>query len=222
MPLFVSTGGADGVNFSFDIGAAGSGRLVTISIGDEQGALIGVTGVTVDGNACTLVHDIVNTLGAGNAQQMWFIDEATLGASAGSVTVAFAGTFDTGHRFDAMLHTGVANGAPNDSGFDDTSGAVDNVTVPGIDCPANGLVVFVGGQGQAAPGAIASLTSPLINRFITVPASATLAGNSGIETVAQTAKTYTLTWTNADQFRGTAICATWAELVVRDRLHVIN
>ena len=202
-----------GANFNLDIGTAGTNRLVTVHIGDERNTLIGITGVTVDGKSMTKLHDIVNTIGAGNAQQFWYINESALGSSNGTVTIAFTGTWDTGHRADAMLHTGVADQAPTDSGFDNTSGAVNTITVNNIDCPANGLVVFGGGQGQASPGAIQSITSPLVNRFITVPSSATLAGNSGIESSAQTNKTYVLTWTNADQFRGTGIVATWPEFV---------
>ena len=208
---YVRTAGSLGVNFSFDIGTAGTDRLVTIIIGDEQASLIGITGVTVDGKTCTKLHDIVNTIGAGNAQQFWYITESTLGASAGSVTVAFTGTWDTGHRAQAMLHTGVTNGAPYDSGYDNTSGAISTLTVPNINCPANGLVVAGWGQGYGAPGSINNITSPHTQRFIEAPSSATLAGSSGIETAAQTNKTYVLTWNEVDQYRGTGIVATWAE-----------
>ena len=220
MPIaYSTTAGANGANFSLNIGTAGTNRLVTVHIGDEQASLIGITGVSVDGKACTLLHNIVNTIGAGNAQQFWYITESGLGSSNGTVTVSFTGTWDTGHRADAMVHTGVADQAPTDSGFDNTSGAINTITVTGIDCPANGLVVFGGGQGSASPGAIQSLTSPLVNRFITTPSSATLAGNSGVESSEQTNKTYVLTWTNADQFRGTGIVGTWPEFAEKKQTH---
>lgn len=204
------TAGAMGANFNLDIGTAGTDRLVTIHIGEEQASLIGITAVTVDGKSCTKLHDIVNTLGAGNAQQFWYITESTLGSSNGTVSVAFTGTWDTGHRAQAMLHTGVQDGAPHDSGYDNTSGAVGTVTVTGIDCPANGLVVAGWGQGQMAPDTITSITSPHTSRFIEVPTSATLAGSSGVETVQQTNKTYVLDWNTTDGFRQTGIVATWA------------
>ena len=210
---YVRTAGAMGANFNIDIGTAGTDRLVTIHIGDERSSLIGITAVTVDGKSCTKLHDIVNTIGAGNAQQFWYITETTLGSSNGSVTVAFTGTWDTGHRAQAMLHTGVADGAPQDSGYDNTSGAISTITVTGIDCPANGVVIGGWGQGYGAPGSISSITSPHTERFLQSPSSATLAGSSGLETVEQTNKTYILTWNEANQYRGTGIVATWAEAV---------
>ena len=208
---YVRTAGAMGANFSLDIGTAGTDRLVTVHIGDEQAALIGITAVTVDGKSCTKLHDIVNTIGAGNAQQFWYITESTLGSSNGTVTVAFTGTWDTGHRAQAMLHTGVQDGAPHDSGYDNTSGAVGNITVTGIDCPANGVVIGGWGQGQNAPGTINSVTSPHTQRFLEVPSSATLAGTSGIESSGATNKTYVLDWVTTDGFRHTGIVASWAE-----------
>lgn len=220
MPVaYVRTAGANGANFSLNIGTAGTDRLITVNIGDEVATLIGITAVTVDGKSMTKLHDIVNTIGAGNAQQMWYITESTLGASNGTVTVAFTGTWDTGHRADAMLHTGVQDGAPHDSGYDNTSGAISTITVPGIDCPANGLVVAGWGQGFGAPGGVSSITSPHTQRFLTVPTSATLCGSSGVETAQQTNKTYVMTWTEADQYRGTGIVATWAEAGGKKQTH---
>lgn len=207
---FVGTGGALATSFSFDIGTAGTDRLVTVHLDLESTGLIAVSAVTVDGKSCTLIHDIVNTIGGGNAQQMWYIDEAALGASNGSVTVDFTGSA-TGTRLQAMLHTGVLGGTPNDSGFDNTSGAIGTVTVNGIDCPANGVVIAGWAQGQNSPGSIVSITSPHTERFLEVPTSATVAGSSGIEVSGATNKTYTLNWTTGDGFRHTGIVATWAQ-----------
>ena len=216
--VYVRTAGALGANFNMDIGTAGTNRLVTVHIGCEAATLIAVTAVTVDGKSCTLVHDIVNTIGAGNGQQMWYIDEDGLGASSGSVTVAFTGTI-TGCRTQAMLHTGVATGGPHDSGYDNTSGAVGTVTVTGIDCPANGVVIGGWGQGEFAPDTITSITSPHLQRFVEAPNSATLAGSSGIEASGATNKTYVLDWNTADGFRHTGIVASWAEFVAPTRTH---
>jgi len=208
---YVRTAGALGVDFSMDIGSAGTNRLITIYIGDEKASLNAITGVTVDGKSCTLLHDIVNTLGAGNAQQCWYITESTLGASSGTVTIAFTGTWDTGHRAQAMLHTGVQDGAPHDSGYDNTSGAVGTITVSGIDCPTNGVVVGGWGQGQDSPGAITSITSPQDARITVTPSSATLVLSSGIEASGASNKTYILDWVNTNGFRHTGIVASWAE-----------
>ncbi len=216
---YSTTAGANGANFSLNIGAAGTNRLVTVHIGDERSSLIGITGVSVDGKACTLLHNIVNTIGAGNAQQFWYITESGLGSSNGTVTVSFTGTWDTGHRADAMVHTGVADQAPTDSGFDNTSGAVGSVTVTGIDCPANGLVVAGWGQGQDSPGAINTVTSPHVQRFLTTPSSATICGTSGVESSQVTNKTYVLDWTTADGFRHTGIVATWPEFAEKKQTH---
>ncbi len=205
---YVRTAGALGANFSMDIGTADTDRLVTIHIDQEIATLLSVTAVTVDGKAATKLHDIVNTIGAGNAQQFWYIHEDDLGASAGTVTIALTG-IAAAARADAMLHTGVKAGAPHDSGFDNTSGAVGTITVNGIDCPAGGVVIGGWGQGQNAPGAINTITSPHTQRFITVPNSATLVGTSGIESAAVTNKTYILDWVTADGFRHTGIVASW-------------
>ncbi len=208
---YVRTEGAMGANFNMDIGSAGTNRLVTVHIGDETASLIGITGVTVDGKSCTKLHDIVNTIGAGNRQQFWYITESTLGASSGLVAIEFTGSWDTGHRAQAMLHTGVQDGAPHDSGYDDTSGAVGTITVTNIDCPANGVVVAGWGQGQDSPGAITSITSPIVDRAILTPSSATLVVSSGIESGAVSDKTYVLDWVNTNGFRHTGIVGTWAE-----------
>lgn len=206
---YVRTAGTNGgSSFSFDIGTAGTDRLVVISVGRELDSLLPVTAISVDGKSCTLIENIFNDIGIGIAQQMWYIDEAALGSSAGSVTVAVTGTV-TSTAIQALLFTGVRSGGPTDSGFDNTSGATDTITVNGIDCPKGGLAVGGWGQGSASPGVIQSITSPQVERYIVAPSSATLAGSSGVESAAVTNKTYILTWTNPDQFRGTGIIAVW-------------
>lgn len=213
---YVRTAGAAGANFNLDIGSAGTDRLVTITIGDERATVIGITGVTVDGKTCTQLHDIVNTIGAGNAQQMWYITESTLGASSGTVTVAFTGSWDTGHQAQALLHTGVQDGAPHDSGYDNTSGAINTITVTGIDCPTNGVVVGGWGHGnQGITAVVGSITSPMVERYAIDYTSAALAGSSGIEASGATNKTYVLTWGGgSDQYRGTGIVASWGAAAV--------
>ena len=204
---FVRTAGAAGNSFSIDVGSPNSDRLLVIHYGQETQSS-NVTSVTVDGKNCALVLSTVNTIGAGNYQEMWYIDENALGASTGVVTVTVVGGNSSGWSA-AQLFEGILSGAPYHVGYDNTSGAISTLTVEGMRCPANSLVVAGFGQGFASPGAEASITAPLVQRFIDAPSSATLAGYSGKETMEVSDKTYVMTWTNSDQYRGTAIIATW-------------
>ena len=204
---FVRSAGAAGASFSIDVGSPNADRLLVVHHGQETQSS-NVTSVTVDGKNCALVLSTVNTIGAGNMQEMWYIDEAGLGASTGSVTVQVVGASSSAWSA-AQLFEGVLGGAPFHVGHDNTSGAISTLTVNGMQCPANSLVVAGFGQGYSAPGIVASVTAPLEQRFVEAPSSATLAGYSGVETLEVTNKTYVLTWTDADQYRGTAIIAAW-------------
>ena len=108
-----------------------------------------------------------------------------------------------------MLHTGVSQNGPYDSGYDNTSAATNTITVTNIDCPANGLVASNWGEGYNGR-TINTITSPLTERAQYNPSSADLWAHSGVETGAQTNKTYTLTINEADHYRAVEIVATWA------------
>ena len=204
---FVRTSGVKGTSFTMDVGTPGTDRLVVVHHGEEKNSSL-VTSVTVDGKACVPIRSIVNTIGASNMQEMWYMDESLLESSTGVVTIHVVGGRSKAWSA-AQLFTGVCGGTPYDVGYDNTSGAISTLTVTGMRCPENGLVVAGFGQGNASPGAVASVTSPLVQRFLNTPNSATLAGYSGIEANEVTDKTYVLTWTNSNQYRGTAIIATW-------------
>jgi subtilisin-like proprotein convertase family protein len=196
-------------SFSFDIGSAGTNRLVVVTAGDESSGT-NLTGVTVDGKTCTLIATANNNLNGSNHQEMWYCNENNLGSSSGTVTVATSGG-DSSWGAHAHLYMGVAQSGPTDYGVDQTSINVTTVTVSGIDVPANGLVVM--GAGEGTDGlTISSWTSPLVQRQSQPghPDSADLMTASGIETSPQTNKTYTATFSGTFN-RGTGIVASFAE-----------
>jgi len=206
---FVRSGGiSDGIGFSFDIGSAGTSRLVVVIAGNESTGT-NLSGVVVDGNACNLIAIADNPNGAGNHQEMWYCDEDDLGASNGVVTVAIAGGGAT-WGVQAHLYTGVSQSGPTDYGVDQTSVNLTTVTVTGIDVPANGLVVM--GAGEGTDGyTVNSWTSPLAQRQSEPghPTSADLISSSGIEASQQTNKTYVATFSGTFN-RGTGIVASFA------------
>lgn len=208
MPVaFVGAGGVSlATSFSFGVGTPGTNRLVTVFALDEI-LSPQLTGITVDGKACTVVHAIVNINGIGNLQELWYIDEAGLGASSGSVTVAITGG-NADYAISAMLHTGVSQAGPNDSNFNDTELTGPTIPVTGIDVSAGGLVVAGYGQGQGAL-TLSSVTSPLAERDNQdAGGGADLFVTSGIEATVQVAKTYTATM-SAVYNRATGIAASW-------------
>ncbi len=181
-------------SMSVDIGSAGNNRLIVIQIGDESTGTddVALGTVTVDSKSATLRLAKTNPDGAGNLQEFWTIDEAALGASAGTVTIAFTG-LDSGVGKRVLVHYGVDSGVPTDTDFNDTAIAP---TTPDIslDVVANGLVVYGGGNGSS--GGSSGWTSPLTERIdggTNPPVSAVLGIAEGIETSAQTAKTYSVT-----------------------------
>jgi hypothetical protein len=206
--VFVRVGGDTDNSFSFDIGSPGTNRLVVV-IADVEGAGTNLGGVTVDGKSCVLVARAENTVTGQNHQEMWYCDEDNLGASSGSVTVLLGAGSGATWGVHAHLYTGVSQSGPTDSGIDDTSTGT-TVTVTGIDVPANGLVVMGAAEGTDAL-TVNSWTSPLIERQdggTYDPDSADLASASGIETSAQTGKTYVATFSD-DFNRGTGIVGVW-------------
>jgi len=178
-------------SLTFDIGAAGNNRLVVIQNGDESTGTddVFIGTVTVDTKSATGRLAKTNPDGAGNVQEFYTIDEAALGSSNGSVTIAWTG-LDTGWGKRAALWYGVDSGVPTDTAFNDTA---IGPTTPDIvmSVPANGLAVY--GAGNGSSGGTDTWTSPLTERIdgaTLPPASAVLGLAEGIETSAQTDKTY--------------------------------
>jgi hypothetical protein len=146
---FVRSGGVTGSSFSFDIGSAGTDRLIVVIVGDEQASgQTDLTGVTVDGKSCNLVTISHNTQDpTRNHQEMWYCDEDDLGSSNGSVTVAISGD-DGSWAIHAHLYIGVSQSGPIDFQIDNTSDNQFEILPAALDIPANGFVVFGAGNGN--------------------------------------------------------------------------
>lgn len=199
-------GGVAGTSFSFDIGSAGTNRLVAV-FADDESTGSNLTNVTVDGNGCNNVTIADNSNGIGNHQELWYCDEDDLGSSNGSVTVAITGG-DAGWGVHAHLYTNVTQSGPFSSGIDNTSNGVNTATVNNINAPESGLVVA--GWGEGTDGLTESAqTSPLVTQLVGPdPGSADLFTGYGIETLPQTNKTYQFTF-SGNHNRATGIVATW-------------
>jgi hypothetical protein len=205
-PTYVRSGGASAAtSFTMDIGAAGTQRLVTIGASLE-GSSPGLTGVTVDGKAATLVSAAENPDGAANHSELWYIDEDSLGSSSGTVTIAIQGGSIV-WAVAAALHTGVGQNGPDDFGVDATTVGGTTINPAGIDVAAGGLVVGVFGEGTSGL-TVSSATPPLTNRQTLIPTSADLFFAEGIEASAQTNKSYVLTLSGAHN-RASAVVASW-------------
>jgi hypothetical protein len=144
------TGGTTGASFLFDIGTAGTDRLVVL-IADDESSGNNLTGVTVDGKSCfsNQVAIADNVAGLGNHQEMYYCDEDDLGASNGLVTVAITAAAGTGWALHAHLYTGVAQNGPTDFQIDNTSATQNEILPAAVDIPANGLLVFGAANGQS-------------------------------------------------------------------------
>jgi len=195
--VFQRVASAIGQSVTIDIGAADNNRLLICQYGDESvgtdDAAMGGT-PSVDGKNFTLRIAKTNPDGFGNQQEMWTIDEAALGASNGSLSVSGGGV-DAGTAIRVELWYGIDSGVPSDTGFDDTTIAPTDSSIT-MDCPASGIVVLGYGNGNSFSSS--GWTSPLTERVDAAtnpPSSAGLGYASGIETSAQTGKTYTATGT---------------------------
>jgi len=203
-----NSNGVAGTSFSLDIGSPGNNRLVVIT-SDVESSGTNLTGATVDGDACNLVVRADNSNGIGNHQEMWYCDEDDFGSSSGSVTVAITGG-SASWGTHAQVFTGVSQDGPLDSGIDETSAGITTITVTGIDVSEDGLVVA--GWAEGTQGlSINSQTSPLSTILNGPdPSSADLFSSSGIESSAQSSKTYSVTLSGSHN-RATGIVASWDE-----------
>ncbi len=205
---------AVGQSVTIDIGAADNDRLLICQYGDES---VGTDDVamggtpSVDGKNFTLRLAKTNPDGAGQQQEFWAHDEASLGSSNGSLSVSGGGV-DVGSGIRVALWYGVDSDLPTDTAFDDTT--IGSGPSANIDVPANGLIVS--GAGNGSSGATASWTTPLIERIdggTTPPSSALLGLAEGIESSAQTNKAYTVVIGDGT-LRSTLLLMAFAEAAV--------
>jgi len=200
-------GDCDG--FNINCGTAGTDRLITIQCHYEGS--VNLSTVTVDGKSCTKRAAITSTDNLSRTE-LWDITETGLGASNGTVAVAFtgAGTNPEDWGNVASLFIGIADAAPTDTGTGE-SGDVTTVSVINITNLDTDLLVFscMGGyEGQTAD----SITSELANltkMSVVDPYSGDAATAYGFATADNTDKTYTMTWGDT-QLRNTAVMAVYA------------
>lgn len=207
--VYNNSGGVTGTSFSMNIGEPSTNRLVAVFADDESNGN-NLTAVTVDGKNCQKVGVADNTNGIGNHQELWYCDEDDLGSSSGTVTIAIAGG-DAGWGIHAHVYTGVSQDGPTDWGIDQSSAGISTITVNNIDVPLDGLVVAGWAEGTGGL-TINSQTSPLATRLDAPVASSTdFFTSDGIETSAQSGKTYSVTL-SGNHNRGTGIVASWEEI----------
>ena len=223
------TGTTTGASFSFDIGTAGTDRLVVL-IADDESSVNNLTGATVDGKSCFTNQVAIanNIVGIGNHQEMYYCDEDDLGASSGLVTVTVTAAAGAGWGLHAHLYTGVDQNGPTDNQIDNTSAAQNEILPAAIDIPANGLLVFGAANGQTGTynnadwdtspteGTDDGLSPEIEMTEVTDspnPASAILATAYWISsTTAQTNRLFRARGSVANN-RGTGIIAAWPEAV---------
>ncbi|MCP4303755.1 MAG: hypothetical protein GY788_02530, partial [bacterium] len=204
--VVVGSGGDDTASsMSFDIGTAGTDRVVAVYVGVENEG-VGASSVTVDGKAAALVAVAENSNGVGNHSELWSINESGLGSSSGVVTVAAQGV--TGlWGIESVLLTGVDQSGPYDFAVDNSSVGTTTITPGPIDVPAGGVVVMVGGEGTQ--NLTMSPTSPLVELESHDPNSADMFMAAGIETSEQLAKSYVMSLSGTHN-RASGVVASWA------------
>ena len=202
---FQRASGSTGTSHSIDIGNPGNNRLVVVIACDESSGT-SLTNVTVDGNNCTKAGEADNTSLTGNHQELWYILEAGLGSSSGTVNVTCTGG-DAGWATHVHVYYGVSQSAPLDFETEEAALLGTEISVENVSSTDGSIVIF--GAGQGTGGLSPSWTSPLSVRTDGPdPSGADFATASNIETTGQTDKTYICTW-NGTFNRGTGIVAVW-------------
>ena len=183
---------SSGTSVTVDVGAAGNDRLLVCYMCDESepGASFQGT-VSVDGKSFTQQVVVETTDGPGQHHELHTIDESGLGSTNGSQTVSYSGG-DSGWTIIVEVWYGVANDTMYDSGSNTGVGS-STITVSNIDCPAGGLASMGAGHGETSASAT-GWTSPLTERADLNGSGHSGASASGVESSAQTNKSYTCTW----------------------------
>jgi hypothetical protein len=197
--------GSTGTSHSIDIGSPDNNRLVVVIACDESSGT-SLTNVTVDGNDCNKAGEADNPSLSGSHQELWYILEAGLGSSSGTVTVACSGG-DAGWATHVLVYYGVDQSAPYDLEIEEAVTNGTTISVENVSSSDGSIVIF--GAAQGLGGLTPGWTSPLSVRTNGPdPSEADLATASGVETSGQTDKTYVCTWSGTFN-RGTGIVAVW-------------
>lgn len=203
---FVRAAGSSGTSLSFNIGTAGTDRLVIVYVGDESET---TTNATISVGTASKTHDelIINTTGLGNKLYIGHFTESELGSNSGTVTISST-QVDGGSAIHAHLYTGVADQGPVDTGFNNTDTSGTTTPVSGIAWATDDLVFMAGGQGTS--GSVSGFDQGLTERQDGPnPSSAVLGSGSAIQGSAGSNQTVTITWTNSITTRATAWVGVW-------------
>lgn len=170
--VFGTPASAQGASGSFNIGVAANDRLVNVFLDDEGAG--GWTSVTVDGKACTQQASASN---GNNYTDLWTIDEAALGSSNGTVTVAHNGPADTGIR--VIVFYGVANDTAIATPSTATASAASSVSVAGLTASAGAVMVCmathnIAGSSRAWDGSSPAGVTRVLEGVVTTSARGVL------------------------------------------------
>lgn len=209
---YVSTQSGNDADTTIDCGTSGTDRIMVFGIGVEDTAVDTLSGITVDGKSCTYRGFVENTGGDGSYMELWDIDEATLGASAGAVTLAISGVtvFPNDWGYHCRLFTGM-NAFVNY--WTATAGDTTGIDVTLVDNAVDDLVImfdFTAYDGSVTSSATSPLGTLLDDGDGHIdPYSADLGSCHGFETSANTDKTWNMTW-NESTLRHAAIVGVYS------------
>ena len=197
---YVDTQSGSDTDTTITCGTSGTGRLMVFGIGVEDTAADTISGITVDGKACTFRGSVENTSSAGSYIELWDIDEAALGASAGAVTLAISGVtiFPGDWGYHCRTFTGMTDGFIGI--WTATAGDVTGVDVTLVDNLVDDLIIMFDFTAQDRL-TVSTATSPLGTILDdgdghVDPYSADIGSCHGFETSANTDKTWNMTWSD--------------------------
>jgi len=147
-PVYTQTTSGNGSSVTMTgaaLSSAASDRYIVVGVTNRNPSFFGSTGavsaVTVAGQSCTKVADIVGAGFNRVRSTLWITDLPVTSGTTGNVVVTFAGSNDYGIAIWAMY-------GPNSPTPYDTAAATGTST---IDHPANGMLVAIGGsQGSSS------------------------------------------------------------------------
>jgi len=188
-------GVVDTTTFSLDVGSPGNNRMVLIAAGAETpGTPWTITSVTVDGKACTFVAKDSYTSGSIQYKHLYYINEAALGASSGSVTVSITDAPGVSEMCTGVVYYDADQSAPIATTRADASNVA---TMPALTVPADSYAVFFTECGSSQ--AFSSWGTPLSTIQSQTASTSTAVVGEGYEATEQVGKQYVGTWTSVNR-----------------------